>query len=921
MKTTRIVALCLFASLCCGQIGFAQNTGKIVGRVTDADTGDPLPGANVVVVGTMLGSSTELDGRFLIMRVPPGKYDVKAMFIGYQDVTYQDVEIMTDLTSTVDFALKSEVLVGEEVVIVASPPVIRKDLTSSEARVQAEEIEKMPVQELGDLLNIQAGISRDAGGGIHIRGGRSSEVSYLVNGISVTDDFYRSQALQIENESIQELQVISGTFNAEYGNAMSGIINVVTKSGGNSFRGSAEIWAGDYISGRDDIFYNIDDYDPTDTYNLQGSLSGPIFKDRVSFFVTGRRWSDDGWLYGINRYRPQGRTTVVDGDTVAAFGDDNPVAMNARDLWSGQASLDFNISQNLKLKVDALGSTENARYYNHFFRFNPHGYRGDESAGLSVISKFTHLLGGATFHEITLAYKYNELSSKLYDDPYDARYVHPDSLSVGSLQFAKAGTDLGRFKRTSQSRILKWDLTSQVTRRHQMKTGLELQFDKVYYQDISLVPKEDESGGQIVPFEPDILPSSTSSHNEFTREPYKFAAYIQDKIEYESLIINLGLRFDLFQANAHIPADPSDPNIYSPFRLQNIYKDIDGDGSISLEEQIESNQYRVAERENFWWKDTDFKTQLSPRLGVAYPITDKGVIHFSYGIFQQVPNYSLLYIADELKLSSGSGIQGPFGNPNLNPERTTMYELGLKQQLTNDLSIDVTGFYRDIRDWISTGQPIPTVLGSVYYAHYINRDFANVGGVTISVDKMYGDNFSFNIDYTYQIAEGTNSDPSQEFFAQLGGAEPTRILTPLNWDQRHSLNTNFFYGMGTWGVSLISRYDTGQPYTPTMIPGTRTGQNILSGLRENSRRKPNLFSIDLSAYKNFTIGAQNVQVFARVFNLLDSKNPVNIFGDTGDAEYTLQLTQAFMADDGWFVHPEFFSQPRRIQIGAKIFIN
>ncbi|MDZ7377031.1 MAG: carboxypeptidase-like regulatory domain-containing protein, partial [candidate division KSB1 bacterium] len=298
-----------------------QNTGKIVGTVKDAETGAALPGANVILEGTMLGAASDLEGRFVIMRVPPGRYTLIANYIGYQRTSIQNVQVLTDLTTTVNFVLKPEAIAGEEVVIVAEAPAIRKDLTSVEARVQAEDIKRMPVQEVGDLLNIQAGITRDAGGAIHIRGGRSTEVSYMVNGISITDDFSRSQALQVENESIQELQVISGTFNAEYGNAMSGVINVVTKTGSGKLQGNLELWSGDYVSSRKDIFWNIDDYNPADIYNYQGTLSGPIIKNKMSFFLTGRRWRNEGWLYGPNAYLPQGRSKIVDGDTIAVRGD------------------------------------------------------------------------------------------------------------------------------------------------------------------------------------------------------------------------------------------------------------------------------------------------------------------------------------------------------------------------------------------------------------------------------------------------------------------------------------------------------------------------------------------------------------------------------------------------------------------------
>ena len=898
---------------------FAQNTGKIVGTVIDKETRAPLPGANVLIEGTMLGAATDLDGKFLILRVPPGRYTLVVNFIGYQRTILQNVQVLTDLTTTANFELTTEILVGKEVTIIAEAPAVRKDLTSVEARVQAEEIKKMPVQELGDLLNIQAGVTRDAGGAIHIRGGRSTEVSYRVNGISITDDFSRTQALEIENESIQELQVISGTFNAEYGNAMSGVINVVTKTGGSKLQGSFEAWTGDYVSSRKDIFWNINNFNPTDIYNYQGTLSGPIINNRVSFFLTGRKWRNDGWLYGPNAYLPQGRTAIVNGDTVAVSGDSSAVAMNFSDRWSGQAALEWQIAAPLKFRIDALGSLEKKRYYNHFYKLDPNGDKGDKEHGLSIIPKFTYLLGKTSYSELTLAYKYNDLISKLYDNYNDPRYVHPDSLNTGSQQFAKAGTNLGWFERNSTSRIAKLDLTSQVTKRHQVKTGFEFQSDRVFYSDITLIPAVDENGIQIEPFTPSIDEISTFTHNEFTREPFKFAAFFQDKIEYESLIINLGLRYDYFDANGKIPSDPEDPNIYNPFKLNHIYRDTNSNGVIDLTERTADNELTIAEREQFWYKNTTPKSQLSPRLGVGYPITERGVIHFSYGIFQQVPEYYRLYIGDQIKLSKSAGTYGPYGNPDLKPERNTMYELGLKQQLAEELVVDVTGFYRDIRNWISTSPIKTTILSGVNYVIFNNRDFANVRGVTLSVDKKFTNNYAFTVDYTYQIVEGTNSNPEQEFYSQQGGAEPTKVLTPLDWDQRHSLNANLFVGGNTWGGSLIARFSTGQPYTPVSVTATRTGQSILAGLPNNSRSKPNLLTVDFNIYKNFVYRNLNIQVFMKMFNLFDAANPVVVYGDTGRPDYTLLLlAQAAQADPTWFDNPSYYSEPRRIQVGTRI---
>jgi outer membrane receptor for ferrienterochelin and colicin len=921
MDRKKIVLWILILHVFLTTILFARGTGKIVGTVVDEDTKEPLVGANVYIPGTTLGSATDADGYFVILNVPPGKYTLQVDYIGYESKQYQNVQVLTDLTTTLEIELKPQAIAGEVITVVAETPTIRKDLTSTEARVQAEQIDKIPVRELNDLLNLQAGVTRDAVGGIHIRGGRSSEVLYTVNGITITDDFSRSQSIQVENQSIQELQVISGTFNAEYGNAMSGIINIVTKIGSDHFSMNFDVWNGDYFSNRTDIFWNIDEHKFADIYNFQTSLQGPIYKDKIRYFGAVRRWRNDGWLYGPKAYLPQGRVKIAtaNGDSTYLRGDSSAVAMNYRDRWSGQFSVQADILSNISLKMDVFASYEERKNYNHGFRLNPLGTKPDKEFGFAGFFSFTHTLSSKTFYQFTYANKFNEFISRLYDDPHDPRYVSPDSLYAPAYKFLTAGTDLSRFYRYTKTQVFKFDLTSQVSKRHQMKTGFEYQTDELYYEDITLVPKQNENGEIISPFVPYIRPITDPTTNIFTRRPRRFAAYIQDKIEYETIIINVGVRFDLFDPNGKLPADPEDPNVYNPFKLIHIYKDLNGDGTIGLDEQRDDNKYTLEERKAFWYKNTSVKTQVSPRLGIAYPISEKGVLHFSYGIFQQIPQYSLLYVGDELKITTSSGTQGVFGNPDLKPERTTMYEFGIKHELFNDYSIDVTGFYKDIRDWISVGAPIPTAISGVSYVTRINRDYANIKGITLSFTKKYTNNFGFNIDYTFQVAEGTNSSPDQEFFKQLSGAEPTNFLTPLDWDQRHTLNSNFYYETNNWGFSFITRYSSGQPYTPQIVISTGTGQNVFSGLQANSRRKPNLFFVDFNMHRNFKVFGKDLQLYLQVYNLLDGDNATGIYADTGKPDFTLVqlIAKDVDADPTYFVHPEFYSEPRKVIIGAK----
>ena len=251
-KTSYIIFILLMIGTLYQDI-YAQS-GKIIGKVIEAGTNEPLVGATVSIQGTTRGVLVDIDGNYILINVPPGTYTLEARFIGFAVQVFENVVVRTDLTTEQNFELREEVYEGEEIVVQAERPVIIRDLTASESRVSAEEIESLPVQEVTDIIKLQAGVNVSNDGNIHIRGGRASEVSYVVDGISATDGYDRSQGIRLENESIQELQVISGTFNAEHGQAMSGIVNVVTKSGSNTFDANFRVWGGSYLVSRPELY-------------------------------------------------------------------------------------------------------------------------------------------------------------------------------------------------------------------------------------------------------------------------------------------------------------------------------------------------------------------------------------------------------------------------------------------------------------------------------------------------------------------------------------------------------------------------------------------------------------------------------------------------------------------------------------------
>ena len=260
-----------------------SSTGKIVGRIIDAETAEPLPGCNIIAEKTVLGSSSDMEGYFAIYNIPPGKYSIRAQMIGYGEMIYTDVEVNIDLTTTLDFGLNVEVLEGEAVTVKAEKSMINKGLTASTAIVSSDEIAKLPVTELSDVLNLQAGFISG-----HLRGGRKGEVGYWIDGVPITDGYDGGTVVDVNKDMVAEMQLVSGAFNAEYGYAMSGIVNIVTKEGSEKFGGNLNLYAGDYVSLINDIFWNLDNVYPLTTKNVDLSLRGSLIPEKLFYYFHSR---------------------------------------------------------------------------------------------------------------------------------------------------------------------------------------------------------------------------------------------------------------------------------------------------------------------------------------------------------------------------------------------------------------------------------------------------------------------------------------------------------------------------------------------------------------------------------------------------------------------------------------------------------
>ncbi|MBK6911537.1 MAG: TonB-dependent receptor [bacterium] len=870
---------------------FAGTTGKIAGRVTDGETGDPVIGAAVMIEGTSLGAAADINGDFFILNVTPGEISLRVTAIGYSPKTIQGLRVITDQTTTANFVLGIEAITTGEVVITAERKLIENDRTFATSTVGSSDIQALPVTNLGQVIEIQAGVVDG-----HFRGGRSSEVMYLVDGISVTDAYDNSQGTQVDDNSVQELQVISGTFNAEYGQAMSGIVNIVTKEGAQDYHGTVSSEFGDYVSDHTNTWMNIGSVSPLDIQDYNATLYGPVpFIDKLSFYGSLRYLDDDGWLYGERRWDVF-FPNDPDSTFVSRNQDDSYAAMNYNlERWAN-LKLTYPLTSRMKLNYSTFYSARTYRDYSHDWKYIPDGTLRRYRDGRTNVLKLNHALSQAMFYEAALTNTWSEYQHYLFEDPADSRYLHPEYQDINPpYTLNLAGTDLARFRRWTNTTQASGNLSYQASKLHLLKFGLDVKAHELFYEDINLVPVESGPNDFVFSIEPTSFPS----HDLYRNNPYELAIYAQDKFELPSLIVNFGVRFDYFEPDGRVLSDPKDPNVYNP---------------LLPEREAQTLEQRLA----YWYKDATPKSRISPRLGIAYPMSDEGVFHFAYGHFVQRPTFERMYANPEYELESGVGLNTVMGNPDLDVEETVTYEFGFQQQIHEDVSLSTSLFFRDIRSLVATDRIVETYSSGTKYSQYINRSFGEVKGITLSLDKRMANNFSAFVDYTYQIAEGNASDPQSAFNDLKGNnpREPEQQLVPLDWDRRHTLNVSLTYakpGLSGYGATLLGKYGSGLPYSPT-DDGIRTGF-------ENDGRRPDYYNVDMNGFKSFKLGKRKIILTATIQNVFDIKNEDRVYNDTGRAGYTIVQNGAVEVPDintldEVYPDPSQYSRPRLVKLGV-----
>ncbi len=714
---------------------FAGTTGKIAGTVKDAKTGEPLPGVNIVVEGTNLGAATNIEGYYAILNVPPGSHTVRASFIGYAVARFSNVIVKIDLTTTLDVSLQEEALQSEEVVVIAERPVVVQDISSSQANLSVEDIEDLPVVNVASVVSLQAGVR-----GLSIRGGGSNETALVLNGVTLRDERDNTPFTSVSYTAIQEIQIQTGGFNAEHGNIRSGLVNIVTKEGSpdrytfsmqsryrppgqkhfgepindlNSYYvrpyvDEAVAWTGTN-NGAWDLFtqqqypefegWNIisqrtlEDNDPNNDLTPAAAQRLYLWQHRKKLDIAIPDYDADMSLSGpvpaiskklgnlrfIASYRRAQNAYLL------------PLSDDAYRDYTGQLKITSDIGAGKKLMIEGLLAQSTGTNTNNAGL--PGIYRSPESIANNldrvsfieariftndywapstikrnnVGAKYTHVLSSKSFLEATVS----RFESRYSTNPGALRdtsrvYLFGNNLLVDEAPFGftpdpSTGINGLRmsvgFSNSRDSSIVavyngRVDFSSQIDRYNYIKTGFEFTVtdNNVDYASVDA-----------------FLPSGRS-RSKWHNYPIRGAFYVQDKLEFEGMIANLGLRLDVSDPNTEwFVYDAYNPAFSSKFSL--------GIDTLLTKEP------------------TKRQINLSPRLGVAFPISTNSKMFFNYGHFRQLPIPENLFL---LRRFSDNNAVTRLADPNNPLEKTVAYELGYEHNLFDQFLVRLAGYYKDI---------------------------------------------------------------------------------------------------------------------------------------------------------------------------------------------------------------------------------
>jgi outer membrane receptor for ferrienterochelin and colicin len=926
---------------------FAQlGVGKISGKVLDADTREPLIGANIIILNTNLGAATDLDGSYFILNITPATYNVKVSYVGYAPKTIQGVRIVANLTYELNVDLSTDFTLPE--IVVEDTKFFEAKSTNTVKVIDSDQIARLPVKGITNIVGLQSGVviqegSTNVGEGaggvdgnadINVRGGRASETLFIVDGVPQTNIFTGTNRVQVSDDAIDQVSFQVGGYEAKYGQAQSGIVNITTKSGQANYNVFADVLTSEFT---DDYGFN--------QYTM--NLSGPIIpgNSNHTIFLSGER----GW-YRDNNPSAIERTFESIGKTITAR------EQMTSDVWRITGRTTHNIGD-FRINLGANLNERNYRNYIHTYaknnaEFNP----GREQNNYSFSARITQTVSPTSFWNLNIGVRrdqFNQFDPHFRDDlfAYGDSTIFADRFGITLSQdgqrvqkdennvFFAYGRVNNRYERQENDQLnADATFTSQIGNHlFEIGVGANKNIIRDYIigpvslagQSDTLTVEEKFEIEQPTVFGYDITGTNKTSSGDLyePKEPLFAYAYLQDRFELEDIVLNIGLRVDYFDTKTDILRNFNtiDGNpVLLPYAGGSDPNDFDPGDFVEKEAELE----------------------FSPRIGLGFPITETTVFHAQYGRFIQIPQLTDLYTSqfdlDQFISFDPQYVQ----DGSITSEETIQYEVGFRQLLGNNAAMNISLFYKNIKGLVnrqlSFFQRVPE--GELRtYIHPSNSDFGTSKGLAFSLDVTRLSYFNFTLQYTFAVAEGTGSATNSSqtaVFRNLDGEAP-KVIGPLDYDQRHTgvASIDFYVPQGELGimemvaVNALFSFATGRPYTPLdffdILSGNNGGPSTTGYI--NSRNAPGTFRIDLKIEKSFATGGFLVTPYLWIQNVTGSENVNGVWRSTGDPYTTGFLNtaegRAAILSNGEGYKQDYeslerdpinFGIPRLIRLGLKV---
>jgi hypothetical protein len=840
----------------------AQTGGAIAGRVRDAVTGRGLHAVTILVDGGRQGAATDTSGAFRVREVRSGWHRVEARLIGYRPVIHDSVLVRSGETITLDIALQAHAVQVDSLVVRAIPDRVLDPLAPQDMqRITLEEIRRLPVTTLEEAVALSAGAVGES-----YRGGRLGQQTFVLDGLGVKNQLDASTGplgLRIPPDILTEASLVTNGFSARYGQALSGLINVVTKDAGERWSGRSAyetdrpLWGG--------LDYGLD--------RLLVTGDGPLGRGiglAAVLDIEGRLDADP-----VNAPAPSDRRDPRH---------DAPGLLphNSGERLDAALKLTVPIGQRHTLRLFGLRSAEQRLLYDPVFKYDETFAPARRVTGNLLSAHLQHTSGPGASIPLTIDlrggyfdrtflrgtpqpvpdYRFGAFTGRTMQfvgeriarakDTIAARGAIPGFLPPDFSERSPWGVPAFFLGQGSRGEIA-WNRFREL--RGQVDVTIGGGRDADFYLGGEVAGQRVETFQRVLGYlaVDSAVPRPTAS--DF--RPRTAAAYAETQLRVQDLAFTFGLRYDQFERTTTERAQRS----------------------------------------------------INPRLAVSTVLKNATFVA-SIGRFSQAPDYQYLVDAafdDTLRT-------GRFrrGNPNLGFESAMQYEFSLRLRPTPITSVRFNVYIKRL-DGLVASVPLGLNPDSAIFG---NGDFGSVKGAEVLFERDLGPHWGVRAAYTLQTATATSTNAflilRRIRIGTLGDTiYPARVEFPLDYDRRHGLTVIGLARLGEQDGPRIAgirpfggleaagivRYNTGLPFSRTNAKG-----DTLIGL-PNSWRLPDAKSFDLLLRRPLRVAGRVGGVYLDIRNVFNWRNVESVRRDTGVPGVGNPTIQA-MAQAAYTAHPE-----------------